>query len=58
MRYWVSLMPFFVLAVAPAVAALVGGWAPVLLFAILNFGGSSSDIHKSFTLYRSNRKQG
>lgn len=58
MRYWVSLMPFFVLAVAPAVAALVGGWAPVLLFAIINFGGSSSDIHKSFTLYRSNRKQG
>ncbi|MBP5136078.1 MAG: DUF3267 domain-containing protein, partial [Paludibacteraceae bacterium] len=31
MRYWVSLMPFFVLAVAPAVVALVGGWAPVLL---------------------------
>ena len=49
-------MPFFVLAVIPAIVALVGGLAPVLLFAILNFGGSSSDIHKSFTLYRSSLK--
>lgn len=57
-RYWASLMPCIVLAVIPAVVAVSSGWTSVLLFAILNFGVASSDIHKSFTLYKQqNRKK-
>lgn len=55
MAYWITLMPGIVLALFPALAALILGNEVVCLFAALSFGGASSDIHKAWMRYSKGR---